>query len=59
VCGLYFAGHVLGELFSPEDEGIMFLGNVGELYTTARRYVPEDSTLKIYKIIHSHPLFQR
>jgi hypothetical protein len=27
----FFAGLVLGELISPEDEGIMFLGNVCEL----------------------------
>jgi hypothetical protein len=35
-----------GLLYSPEDGGSMFLQNVGELYRTTLRSIPEDSTLQ-------------
>jgi hypothetical protein len=35
-----------GLFFDPEDEGDIFLRNVGWLQQTIRRYIPEDRTME-------------
>jgi hypothetical protein len=39
------SGFLLGLFFDPEDEGDMFLRNIGSLNRTSRRYIPGDTTL--------------